>query len=172
MILLADLKDAPVDAVFFSGTFSPWHAGHQECVEQALSHKLNLVVCPDLSPWKDFQIKDTMTLQKQLNNYPVWLYTKFLNEKERNPTINWIQKLIPKQRSLLMGDDSFLSIEKWQESKRLCQILNRIYVVPRLGGELELEQQKKRLLSDNKNMQIVFLAHHAYEHLSSSLLKI
>jgi nicotinate-nucleotide adenylyltransferase len=168
MILLSDLKDAPKDAVFFSGTFFPWHEGHQECVAQALAHKLNLVVCPDQSPWKNFKIEDSSELEMKLNNLPVWLYSGFLKGSGRNPTIKWVESLAPGQCSLLMGDDSFLSIEKWQDANKLMQILKRIFVVPRQGDKVALLEQKKRLSVINQNLEIQFLSHHAFEHISSS----
>jgi nicotinate-nucleotide adenylyltransferase len=171
MILLTDLKDAPKDAVFFSGTFFPWHEGHQECVLQALSHHLNLVVCPDQSPWKNFNLENISELELKLSHQQVWLYSGFLKESKRNPTINWVQTLAPTQCSLLMGDDSFLSIEKWQDCEKLIQLLKRIFVVPRQGDPSALHDQKKRLIALNKNLEIKFLSHHAFEHISSSELR-
>jgi len=171
MIVLGHLKLAPPEAVFFSGTFAPWHEGHAECVQQALTFGLKLVVCPDQSPWKNFQVHDVEELKMQLAGKPVWFYAGFLQTNERNPTIFWIKNLSSEQRSLLMGDDAFLSLHKWHEAQELVQILRRIYVVPRLGDKNELQKQQEMLLSLNSKLEIHFLTHHPFEHISSSLLR-
>ncbi|MGB0452523.1 MAG: nicotinate-nicotinamide nucleotide adenylyltransferase [Bacteriovoracaceae bacterium] len=162
--------------VFFPGTFDPWHSGHTECVTQLIKKGKKVIIAPDFNPWKDYKLRSPsevfLEIEKALKeNDSVVYYPGFLPLKKINPTITWIEKLEKENRSLLMGDDSFMSLLKWKDAKRLIGLLKSLYVLPRLELKTHRDEQVQKILSLNPELEIHILSHHDYEEVSSTEIR-
>ncbi len=170
--------------VLFPGTFSPWHEGHEACVVNLPDHS-QVAVIPDYNPWKDVRDTDLWKEvcaiwsglekinlkecdEKKIN---VSLYLGFLTLKEKNPTISWLGSIPFKEKWLLMGEDTFLNIDKWSEAKELLSQLTGLYVCPRAENKASVLSQRSNLQSFAKELQIEFLEPHPYQHYSSTYLR-
>ncbi len=165
----------PKSLTFYSGTFFPWHQGHEACLK-AFPISGSLLVLPDKNPWKEnidrgCAWKFFRDLLLKYEDSPYSFYPGFLGLKEKNPTYSWLSKTLIPQKSLLLGDDTFLDLEKWYESKKLISLLDCIYVVPRLEAEEKLDAQFLKLKEINEHLYIKRLKHHAFENLSSTKLR-
>ncbi|MCR9203970.1 MAG: hypothetical protein NXH75_05310 [Halobacteriovoraceae bacterium] len=172
--------------VFYPGSFSPWHKGHQACLlglpESEKGECWNIVIAPDYNPWKKIRETDlrdeVLTLWDSLENLSdqrpdlrFHLYLGFLGEKKKNPTYEWMKKTLADDRWLLMGEDSFLDLDQWFESKKLLELLNGIIVVPREAPADRVLKQKQNVVSMVDGLEVLFLEHHNYEHFSSTFLR-
>lgn len=161
--------------ILFPGTFSPWHLGHQACVEGCAPYPV--FILPDDNPWKDERKTAAWDDFKAIYHYILnskkegtYLYPGFLTREESNPTVTWLPQLPLKTKRLLMGDDTFLSIHKWKEAPKLLSALDEIYVCPRQGNMDELTKQFD-FLNQNYHLKITFLDAHDYENLSSTEIR-
>lgn len=170
---------------FFPGTFYPWHAGHEACVELH-SQKfadIPLVILPDHNPRKShhlnseefIQLSNKLQTQKLLVPYTKNLLSdSLLENKNANPTYQWIGMLkanFPKTHlGLLMGKDCFLQIDTWQHTEDLLSNLNFIEVVPRQYNDHQktLNDQINYCKSIKSSMEIHLLPSHPYLALKSS----
>ena len=156
------------EVCFYGGSFNPWHRGHLSCLE--LCPEGNILMIPDRNPWKsppregnhwnDYWELCHMLRDSKWSVYPGFLY------KRENPTVDWLPGTHFVKKSLLLGADNFLSLDRWKECFRLVTFLDTIYVVPR--GEHEYEEMTERLRGANPDLDIVILPRHPYEDLSSS----
>lgn len=165
--------------VFFGGTFNPWHLGHQACLDLLPEEKTCLIL-PDRNPHKDLrEIHQVLTVLEISNKAKLknnqFLVPSFLFKKDKNPTVEWIEKvhrLYPNQKlSLLVGFDSFKGLPTWTRSEDLLSIVSTLYVVSRLEDrDLHplIAQKVKELGPD---LEIIFLGGHDYEKLSSTNLR-
>ncbi len=171
------------DVVFYAGTFTPWHQGHQACLQLAPTH-LPLIICPDKNPHKPLtthqdvvsfflQLKQTIQQQATLKHLP--LYPGFLLQQERNPTVSWVLRLKrarPDLRvHLLLGYDSFQQLPHWTDARDLIKLLSGIMVASRLENDGAHQQDCMAVQQHNPQLQIQFLGHHPFEHVSSSQLR-
>lgn len=161
--------------VFFPGSFNPWHYGHRECLIKCPDGPIAII--PDRNPWKDvFESNpwDEISVIKEqvlrLEREDVFIDPAFLAKKEPNPTVTWLPHVNVQEKWLLMGDDLFLGLHRWQNFEKILECLTGIYVCPRLGNKVELTIQKESLLKI-ADLDIVFLEHHDYEDLSSTKLR-
>jgi nicotinic acid mononucleotide adenylyltransferase len=171
----------PVDTeewVFYGGTFTPWHPGHQACLELLPSDKVCFIL-PDRNPLKANHDIDPVSKILEISNrakfHPKqFLVPTFLLLSEKNPTFDWIEQLhrsFPGQRlSLLLGFDSFENLPQWRRYEDLLRILYRIYVVSRLEDEHKAHAAKENALQANPQLSVVFLGRHPHEKHSSTLL--
>jgi len=167
------------EIIFFGGSFNPWHEGHSECV-RLLQNDLPLIVIPDHNPYKEL-VKDksfdmeiiNQKLSSLRNN--VLVFKDFLEKNEKNPTSEWINELKQKmpnlKLSLLIGFDTFNSIEKWISSEQLLRDLHSLYVASRMENKEQRIQQESLIKQINPQIQIDFLGHHSFEELSSTKLR-
>lgn len=162
-----------VEIVFYGGTFNPWHEGHTACL--TLTPKKNIIVIPDVSPWKEYRSSDPwgeyLSLVNRLKETPFALYPGFLAKENSNPTIDWIDHSQIQKISLLIGDDNFLKIKKWKESNRLLKRISVLYVAPRTERALSLIKYKDELEGEFKELKVEILKDHPYAHLSSTNLR-
>lgn len=166
------------EIIFFGGSFNPWHDGHGECVERAKLFA-PVIIIPDNNPFKSYDknINRSPSINKIdqiVNDKNIFLFMGFSELKEANPTYNWIQSLkknTNKKLSLLIGFDSFISIDRWLHAKELLNSLENVYVLSRN----DLEKQKKKQLIVIKeiapNLKINFLGNHDFENLDSTTLR-
>lgn len=172
--------------IFYPGTFSPWHKGHQACLLGlplcSKGESWSIVIAPDYNPWKKIRetdLKDeVLTLWDSLENLrderpdlKFHLYLGFLGEKKKNPTYEWMKKTLIKNRWLLMGEDSFLDLDQWFEAKKLLNLLEGILVVPRKAPVDRVLKQRKDIISKVDSLEVIFLEHHKYEDFSSTYLR-
>ena len=156
---------------FYGGSFNPWHPGHRACLE--LCPEKNILVVPDCNPWKsfreehrnwDYYLKLCYTLENTTYSvYPGLLYAV------ADATVDWLPSTDFGEKSLLMGADNFLALDRWKDYPRLIQSLNRLYVVPR--GEGEYQKMTQHLMEINPLLEITILPRHRYEDLASSGLR-
>ena len=161
------------EVTFFGGSFNPWHQGHQACLD-AFPKDSKLIIVPDYNPEKDIPNHANNyyeELLKKTNKPSTEVYGGFLKEQKKNPTYFWVKELKDIKVNLLMGADSFLSLKKWVEGEKLLKLLNKIYVVPRLIEENKLREEERILKAINPQIEIVFLNHHQFEHISSTEIR-
>lgn len=167
------LKDEK-DITFFGGSFDPWHVGHSECVDQCPNQ--NLIVVPDANPWKGLEsygcpFKSYMAIVMTLRETTHSVFSGFWGMKTANPTVSWIGQVKADMKSLLIGDDNFMSFLKWQDVESLVNRIDTIFVVPRLHKITELQSVKEEILKINPHIEIQFLNEHAYQDISSSEIR-
>ncbi len=164
--------------VFFGGTFNPWHEGHQSCLNLLPEDKLCFIL-PDQNPQKNFRNSHMVSEFLQISTHArfkkkQFLVPSFLLLKEKNPTVEWIEKLAEEfptiKLSLLMGFDSFAHLKSWIRIDDLLKHLHGLYVVSRQ----ETEEQKRKALdyvNGRAPVKVAFLGSHPFESLSSSSLR-
>lgn len=163
------------EVTFFPGTFNPLHAGHLSCIE--LTPSRPLVVVPDISPWKDaarFEKECPWNeILKLVEVLPtdVKIYPGFWGNSKENPTVDWLPKTKWQKRSLTIGADSFLSLLKWKQVEQLLPLISTLYVAPRAETATIMHDQREILEKQYPKLEIIFLAHHDYEHISSTELR-
>lgn len=161
------------EAVLFPGSFSPWHEGHEACISG--QEQGPVVIIPDFNPWKEVRQDSTWNELRTLwlfagKRKRVSLFSGFLGKGEKNPTASWLPDLVVKKKWLLMGDDSFLSLNQWKDVDVLVDSLEGILVCPRQGLEAALSQQAKQL-STGRTIDIRFLPPHPFQDISSTQLR-
>lgn len=166
--------------VFFGGTFDPWHAGHQACLNLIPKDKTCLII-PDRSPHKDIREINTVSTVLELSSRikfgkEQYLVPTFLMEKKTNPTVEWIEimrKHLPQCKlSLLLGYDSFDKILSWTRGQDLLRTLNCLYVVSRMEKDLDRMDMLTRVKKEAPELEINFLGHHQFENISSTNLRV
>jgi nicotinate-nucleotide adenylyltransferase len=169
--------DTVKEVVFFGGSFNPWHEGHSSCIE-LMPKNIPIVVVPDHNPFKELvKSNNKLTTLKSLDNKlstfenHTYIFSKFFEMNEKNPTSVWVQEVrntYPNLKiSLLMGYDSFISLDKWINSSELLNNLENIYVASRMDDS-EAKTSQIELLKRISRVNIIFLGNHDFEHLSST----
>ncbi len=162
--------------VIFGGTFNPWHAGHQACLNLIPDDKICLIT-PDRNPHKELRDLNTVSTILEISvkaklKQQQYLVPTFLLETKKNPTVVWVEKMqenFPNQKiSLLMGFDSFAKLKTWTRSEDLLPKLNTIYVVSRLEDDKARQFSLGEVLALNPNITVHFLGKHDFENLSST----
>lgn len=165
--------------VFFGGSFSPWHSGHQACL-QLLPDDKTCFVTPDRNPWKEVREVDPVLTTIELAGKikfktNQFLVPTFLLDQKKNPTIEWIEDLKmrypEKKLSLLMGFDSLLSLPTWTRARELLPMLHTVYVASRMEKDEEQNGARKAVSDIHPGLNVVFLGHHQHENLSSTHLR-
>ena len=162
------------ELVIFAGSFDPWHEGHQACL--SLCPKRPVLVVPDRNPWKEktparCPFARFQKLAIHLEKSPHSIYPGFLGLPDLNPTANWIDKIKVPRKTLLMGDDNFLNLHRWQRVENILAAIAGIFVCPRQGIARNLKAQERRLRTIKPQLKITFLPHHKSEGISSSNLR-
>ena len=167
--------DSAPEWVFYGGSFNPWHNGHQASINLMPDDKPCFVL-PDINPHKplrDFDLTITVLelstrIRLKKNQF---LVPTFLMESQKNPTVNWIERLKnsypDKELSLLMGFDSFAAICTWTRCDDLLTKLSRVYVVSRQETDQMREEARRKV----PNLEVIFLGRHEYEDISSTQLR-
>lgn len=167
------------DVLFFGGTFDPWHQGHKACLDLA-PQEMPLIVCPDRNPHKISRVGDGLkhylVLEKIIPRKPsLYIYPGFLLKDDPNPTVTWVLRVKRNRPDirihLLMGHDSFLSLETWTQATELMKLISGLHVVSRLEEDSSHEESVKWVLAQNDKIEIKFLGHHAFEGLASRNLR-
>jgi nicotinate-nucleotide adenylyltransferase len=169
------LKHEITDSVtFFGGSFFPFHLGHMSCLE--LCPEKNIVLVLDCNPHKEQMDKmnpydDFMHLCQTLAETPYSVYPGFFGRNKPNPTANWLPLVNIREKNFLMGDDSFMSVLKWNEPEKLLNALTKLYVVPRDYDASEYADQIKNIKEINPKIEIIILPDHPYKNLASSKIR-
>lgn len=161
-------------AIFFGGSFNPWHMGHRVSLD--LCPGRPIVIVPDQNPWKNVQKRIRvwdyyLELANKLKNTDYSIYPGFLNLDRPNPTYDWLSALPLKKKSLLMGEDSFVQLLKWKDAQKLVQMLDTIYVSPRAVDHSKIVETENELKKISHRLKIVYLDHHDYEEISSTKIR-
>jgi nicotinic acid mononucleotide adenylyltransferase len=159
--------------IFYPGSFNPWHLGHR-AVTELCPHPV--IVVPDRNPWKELRFADgpwdrCLKIALALKETKHSVYPGFAYGDRANPTYDWMKMVTLPKRALLLGDDAFLSLNRWHRFSDLLQELVAIYVAPRGESGEELERQRERVLERAPALRVHFLANHDYEDLASSKLR-
>lgn len=167
------------EAIFFGGSFNPWHAGHKECLKLCPFPE-KIIIIPDHNPQKELHtfLSPETTLQnlKAETSGLCWgIFDGFMTLKSKNPTYFWLYHLHQKRPhlklSLLLGADSFLSLQTWVEALQLLKLVTHLYVVPRQTELEKLRSMKQQLEKINPQIKISLLPSHQHEALSSTVLR-
>lgn len=167
-------KDSEV--TFFGGSFYPWHKGHSECLN--LCPDDSIIVVPDSNPWKDQSSQIDQKYWERfkeicciLKDTPYGIFPGFWGMPKGNPTVKWFPSFSLNKKNLLLGADTFLGLLKWTDVESLLQVVDRVYVVPRLIEKAVLLEQKEKILSLYPSIKIDLLSSHPYEHISSTAIR-
>lgn len=160
---------------FFGGSFNPFHQGHRACLD--LCPEKNILIVPDCNPFKK-DVKsstnvylDFLALAVELKDTPYSLYPGFLGKNISNPTSDWLPNVKIKEKNLLIGDDSYMSLLTWKNPKVLLKALAKLYVVPRNYAYDDYLKQEQEILKLNPNLEVHYLADHPYKNISSTKLR-
>lgn len=165
--------------VFFGGSFNPWHSGHQACLN-LLPPAKTCFILPDINPHKethDFElVSAVIELSAKARFSPnQFLVPSFLIDKTKNPTVDWIQRMhkdFPKQKlSLMMGFDSFNTINTWTKASILFPLIHCIYVVSRLETDSMREEAIENVRKLSPGIKIELLGRHGFEEISSTEIR-
>lgn len=161
------------EVIFFGGSFDPWHAGHQACVNLC-PHPEKLILLPDQNPQKQTSRshpwQSYLHIQKQVASLPCSVYPGFLGLKHSNPTVTWLKTFKQRNKQLktsfLMGDDSFLGLSTWVQAAELLSLVDDFYVVSRSHKPDQVHQFAKK-----HQLPFHLLGPHLYQDLASSKLR-
>lgn len=158
----------------FGGSFHPFHKGHLECLNQCSQFEENIIIVLDYSPWKSNEQEDPFGEYLKIKDatadrFPI--YTGFWAQKLRRPTFEWLQEVNYAEVNWLMGDDTFGSFLKWFEVEKVCQLLSKIYVVPREEKMEEYRKVEEKIKEYNSKLEVVYLKPHDYQELSSTQIR-
>ena len=143
----------PIKRIYFGGSFSPPHKAHTEMLRQALS--LNKDALAYIVPTKQNPLKESPGSSLQL--IQAWMsdladelsyqqfsrcileLSEFNSENEKSYTFDTLEGLHQGHQEaqeknewiLLLGSDSALSLDQWQNPEKLVSLLSEIWVVPR-----------------------------------------
>ena len=144
----------------------------------AIANGFQVLICPDRNPWKELNSRTENPLSQLVSIIGrvsdldhVSVFSGFLALDKSNPTVNWLARVEKQNRSLLMGDDSFLSIHKWKQAEKLLRELHRIVVVPRLGTDEQRYRQIEKIKVVNPDLEVQVLKKHPFEQVSSSAIR-
>lgn len=168
------------EIIFYGGSFNPWHEGHSSCLRLAPSD-LPIIVIPDHNPFKNLvdhsnKASSLSELQFKLKSFSnkSYLFDEFAKANVKNPTYTWFNELSEefsqKKLSMLMGFDTFITIDRWINAEDLLTKITTLYVVDRLNDE-KLKQDQLNRLKTYHNLKVVFLGEHPFESLSSSQIR-
>jgi nicotinate-nucleotide adenylyltransferase len=170
------LKHPITDSVtFFGGSFNPFHQGHRACLD--LCPEKNILIVPDRNPFKadvnssSEVYSDFLALANELKDTSYSLYPGFLGKNLPNPTASWLPFVKIKEKNLLIGDDSYMSLLTWKNPEAILQALTKLYVVPRIYGYDDYLKQEREILKLNPNLEVHYLADHPYKNISSTDLR-
>ncbi|MBD65554.1 MAG: hypothetical protein CME62_10125 [Halobacteriovoraceae bacterium] len=169
------------EIVFFGGSFNPWHEGHTSCI-RLLPADLPIVIVPDHNPFKKLtktheKLTSPAQIVKQIQflNRNIFIYDGFFIREEKNPTNVWINELklhLPMTKiSFLVGYDTFMAMPKWINIEKLLKDLDCLYVASRLENDQHHSEDAQQLYPAENKLEIKFLGHHNFEHLSSTELR-
>ncbi len=165
-------------AIFYGGSFYPWHKGHLQCVLQASNYSdWPIIVVPDCNPWKEGLRKRTyrenlsefIKICYELLQTSASIFPGFWSLKDSNPTSQWLPYIELKQKAILLGDDSFLSFEKWKNYSKIINSLDKIIVVARHSTKDEVFKVFSRI--QKTGLDFIYLEDNPYKNLSSTLLR-
>lgn len=159
---------------FFGGSFNPFHQGHRACLD--LCPEKNILIVPDRNPFKPTSdaenvFSDFVALAESLKDTPYSLYPGFLGKLGPNPTSSWLPKVKIAEKNFLMGDDSYMSLLKWNNPEVIIKALTKLYVVPRQYSREDYLKQELEILKWNPALEVHYLADHPYKNLASSELR-
>ena len=156
---------------FYGGTFQSWHEGHQACLD--LCPEEHIIVVPDNNPWKNRRSVDKVwgryfSLCRLLASTPYSVYPGLISLRRATPTVDWLPLVACCYRRFIIGEDNFLTFDRWKNYKILTHALDTLYIVPRGGDKARGLLMKEHLLDIQKDLKIVFLPHHPYEDKAAS----
>lgn len=166
------------EVIFYGGSFNPWHEGHESCVKQAPSE--NIIIVPDYNPWKakrnsffgpTCRWASLRELALKFKDRGFSFYPGFWGIETPNPTSRWMPEVEYSQKSLIIGDDNFMSFDKWKNTKYLIGELERIYVIPRLHALTDIERKKREFESLFSTDVFQVMEPHEYQHVSSTAIR-
>ena len=174
LYLKHQIKD---NVTFFGGSFNPFHAGHLACLN--LCPEKNILIVPDRNPFKskerlvsgDDDFLHFEELAKSLKETPYSLYPGFLGYTTPNPTSSWLPKVKIKEKNFLMGDDTFMSLLRWDNPSVVILNLTKLYVVPRNYTRADYLLQEQKIKMWNAKLDVIYLDDHPYKNISSSELR-
>lgn len=168
------------EIIFYGGSFNPWHEGHMACLKLA-PKDINIIIIPDINPLKNLDgVKKENPIDKIKNaiaqlEQNCFVFEDFYHQNKPNPTAHWIQDLkqsdLNQNYSLLIGYDSFISIEKWINAEHLLNALSTLYIVDRQNNEKTFKKQQESLSKNFPKLKLVLLGKHPFESLSSTQIR-
>lgn len=162
-------------AIFFGGSFYPWHRAHQACVELCPLPS-RVIVVPDNNPQKAHQQRPCAWqtyrhLLARVTPLGAHVFPGYCGLEHANPTVGWFPHTTYQQRHYLMGDDSFASLPKWIDAENLVRACHQLWVVPRRSNAADLKRAAAWLAQVAPACELTFLDDHAYRDVSSTAIR-
>ena len=167
------------ELIFFGGTFNPWHEGHTSCLN-LLSANSPVIVIPDHNPYKELREKrndDLHEIKKNLNQITkeTYIFDEFYQKNEKNPSYKWLSEIrnnFPtKKISLLIGFDTFMSVDRWIQAQTVLDSIDCLYIASREDDKDAKEKQIKNLRQLSNKLELNFIGNHKFEHVSSTEIR-
>jgi cytidyltransferase-like protein len=163
----------------YTGSFDPWHAGHQEAVELALKHSQldHVLVFPDRgdSSWKPKRTPDTLRIEM--------LQELFHGDDAHVRVVSkltvheWLQTAEARAATCvgILGSDNVVRLQHEKKALPLPSVVEWLFV-PRSGAHGEsakamLEPSTMASWMQGKLYKLVPAAEVKHQHLSSTLLR-
>lgn len=162
-------------AIFFGGSFNPWHEGHTACV-QLCTRPEELVVVPDANPFKDgpeniCYWKRYRQIHCLLKDHPGSVFPGFCGQETPNPTVGWLPYTHYQQKTLLIGQDNLTSLPRWRQAAQLVAALDEIQVAPRRESVKDLQTAITWLNQTNPSCEVTELEDHKHRDQSSTSIR-
>lgn len=162
-------------AIFFGGSFSPWHRAHRVCIELCPFPELVIVV-PDANPQKELKRRTCpwatyQEVLREVSPLGAAVFPGYSGLEHKNPTVRWLPFTRFPNKQVLMGDDSLASFPSWIEAPTLAQSISQIWVVPRRSPKTRIDSALDWFRTHARACKITFLEDHPYRDVSSTQIR-
>lgn len=162
------------ELIIFGGSFNPWHKGHEACLKLC-PKKSQIIIVPDFNPFKEEKeipcyFQYYKSISEIAKSYGATSFPLFCGIPYKNPTSSWAPRL-KYPFSLLMGDDSFVSLPRWNQPEKFLNLTKNIYLVSRTEEKERIDRAKSWLHENFPYVNLVLLGNHPYQDLSSTQIR-
>ncbi len=152
----------------YGGTFSPPHLGHiraAECFKKALELDRLIIMPAGIPPHK--AVSDPIPNDKRLEMVKIAFeglgeVSEYEMQKEGASytylTLRWLREQYDAQIYLCMGEDMFLSLDRWREAKGIFNVCHIVCLKREESSYNEISERKKEF-EENYGASITVLSY-------------